>query len=329
MASGLLKNISILTQASPILSISTSREHMSKKFQVFVSSTYQDLRDERDQVIKAILEMGHIPVGMEMFSAADDEQWQIIARQIDEIDYYVIVVAHRYGSVTLEGVGYTEKEFDYAVAKGVPILGFVIDDTAPWPNDRSEDDAKSQKRLAAFKKKIKGRLIQFWKTKEDLHGRVSISLMKTITAHPRTGWVRANEISGPEVMNELTRLSSENASLRNDIEALRRITEGQKDEVRTIVKILANNTRKFGIRKTGKWADATKHTLSLADVFSYCAPNLISENSSQGFAQNIALKVIGAGYFKEWPVGSNNVSDMIADLAALDLVEPSDRKSVV
>jgi len=47
---------------------------MSAKYQVFVSSTFQDLSDERELVIKAILEMGHIPVGMEMFSAADEEQ---------------------------------------------------------------------------------------------------------------------------------------------------------------------------------------------------------------------------------------------------------------
>ncbi len=56
---------------------------MTTKYQVFVSSTYEDLKAERDQVIKAILEMGNIPVGMEMFSAADEQQWEIIKRQID------------------------------------------------------------------------------------------------------------------------------------------------------------------------------------------------------------------------------------------------------
>jgi hypothetical protein len=53
---------------------------LDKKYQIFVSSTYEDLKEERDQAIKAILEMGHIPLGMEMFSAADEEQWQLIAR---------------------------------------------------------------------------------------------------------------------------------------------------------------------------------------------------------------------------------------------------------
>jgi hypothetical protein len=47
---------------------------MNVKYQIFVSSTYEDLRDERNEVIKACLNMGHIPVGMEMFNAADEEQ---------------------------------------------------------------------------------------------------------------------------------------------------------------------------------------------------------------------------------------------------------------
>jgi hypothetical protein len=73
---------------------------VATKYQIFVSSTYEDLKSERNQVIRAVLEMGHIPVGMEMFSAADEQQWQIISRHIDESDYYAVIVAHRYGSMT-------------------------------------------------------------------------------------------------------------------------------------------------------------------------------------------------------------------------------------
>jgi Domain of unknown function (DUF4062) len=39
---------------------------MNVKYQIFVSSTYEDLKDERAEVIKACLNMGHIPIGMEM-----------------------------------------------------------------------------------------------------------------------------------------------------------------------------------------------------------------------------------------------------------------------
>ena len=44
---------------------------MDKRFQVFVSSTYADLRDERRRVIQTLMGMDRIPAGMELFPAAD------------------------------------------------------------------------------------------------------------------------------------------------------------------------------------------------------------------------------------------------------------------
>lgn len=304
---------------------------MTKKYQIFISSTYQDLVEEREQVIKAVLEMGHIPVGMEMFSAADEEQWKIIARQIDEIDYYALIVAHRYGSVTAEGVGYTEKEYDYAIEKGVPILGFVIDDSAPWPKDRCESEAQALNNLAKFKRKVKSRLVNFWSTKNDLHGKFSISLMKAITGNPRTGWIRADQVTGAEVTKELTRLSSENASLREQIEKTKVKEDSQYDEVRSAIKILSANTRRLGARTTEKprWADVKYKTVTLADVFHWIAKNLIVENSSEEIGKNIALHLEGTKYYQSYPVGKNIVIDILADLAALDLIEPSKKKHSV
>ena len=37
---------------------------MDKRFQVFVSSTYADLQEERQKVIQALMEMDCIPAGM-------------------------------------------------------------------------------------------------------------------------------------------------------------------------------------------------------------------------------------------------------------------------
>ena len=53
---------------------------MEVKHQVFVSSTYKDLLDERQEVMQALLELFCIPVGMELFPAADDDQWTLIKR---------------------------------------------------------------------------------------------------------------------------------------------------------------------------------------------------------------------------------------------------------
>ena len=186
------------------------------KYQIFISSTYEDLKEAREQIIKAALEMGHIPVGMEMFSAADEEQWRIIARQIDQSDYYVVIVAHRYGSV-VDGVSYTEKEYDYAVSQGIPVIGFIIDSTGAWPADRMETDTKKKRALDQFKAKVKRKPVGFWSSSDELHGKFSIALIKLTNTNPRPGWIRASEVAGPEVLTELSRLSSENADLRKQL----------------------------------------------------------------------------------------------------------------
>jgi len=47
---------------------------MDKRYQVFVSSTFTDLEDEREQVMQTLMKVECIPSGMELFPAADDEQ---------------------------------------------------------------------------------------------------------------------------------------------------------------------------------------------------------------------------------------------------------------
>jgi hypothetical protein len=95
---------------------------MEKRYQVFVSSTFRDLVDERQGALKSILELNHMPAGMELFPASDESAWQLIKDLIDSSDYYVLLIGGRYGSLDEEGIGYTEKEYDYAVAKKKPVI---------------------------------------------------------------------------------------------------------------------------------------------------------------------------------------------------------------
>ena len=49
---------------------------MERKYQVFVSSTYEDLKTERQAAISCLLDMNCIPVGMEQFPASSLSQWE-------------------------------------------------------------------------------------------------------------------------------------------------------------------------------------------------------------------------------------------------------------
>ena len=98
---------------------------MDKRYQVFVSSTYADLKEERQHVLQALMEMDCIPAGMELFPAADEEQWEFIKKVIDDCDYYLLIIGGRYGSTTDDGISYTEKEFDYAVENGLKVVALI------------------------------------------------------------------------------------------------------------------------------------------------------------------------------------------------------------
>jgi|GEM_PF-6455590 len=162
---------------------------IDRKFQVFISSTYRDLKDERDEVIKAILKDYNFPVGMEMFHADDNEQWVQIARTIDTSDYYILIMGHYCGTVIKkEKRSYTEKEYDYALAKGIPVLAFVIDEDVPV---KLLDETAEQKRIyKKFRKKVEKLPRETWRNKEDLAHKISSTLNLKIKENKRNGWVQ-------------------------------------------------------------------------------------------------------------------------------------------
>ena len=100
---------------------------MKKKLQVFISSTYEDMKDERQKAVEAILAAGHIPAGMELFASENAEQWTVIQRWIRESDVFLILLGGRYGSIEPKSQkSYTHREFEYAVEKKKPIVSIVI-----------------------------------------------------------------------------------------------------------------------------------------------------------------------------------------------------------
>lgn len=176
----------------------------NKKYQIFISSTYKDLVNARAKVTETILSMYHFPIGMEMFSAGDDDQWTVIKRTIDISDYYVLIVGHRYGSVAKEGYSYTEKEYNYAKSKGLPILAFIKDRNAATKPLEREHDYSLQKKLDSFvTKSMSSKMCDFWKTEDELASKVSIALIKEFMNNPRSGWVRADSLTEKKKVNNV------------------------------------------------------------------------------------------------------------------------------
>lgn len=179
---------------------------MDKRYQVFISSTFTDLKDERQAVLKAILELDHMPAGMELFPAADASAWQLIKDVIDASDYYVLIIGGRYGSLDEAGIGYTEKEYDHALATKKPVIPLLHENPDNLPRDKTETDAGAWKRLSAFREKVEKRhTCVYWRNSEDLKSKVIVGLTAIIKRQPMVGWVRADEVpTGATLVEVLT-----------------------------------------------------------------------------------------------------------------------------
>jgi hypothetical protein len=195
-----------------------------RRYQVFVSSTFEDLKDEREKTLQAVLEMKAFPAGMELFPSADEEQWAFIQREIESSDYYVLITAGKYGSPAPDGVSFTEKEYDYAVSLKKYVMSFVRKDLNEIAAGRSEMDPGRRAKLEAFHQKVKrSKLVRFYSTSDELKSEVLQALMHAFRFAPREGWTPARNARRIEDLEELTRLQkrvieleAENAQLKAD-----------------------------------------------------------------------------------------------------------------
>lgn len=191
---------------------------MEKKYTVFVSSTYEDLKAERQKVIESLLSLNCFPIGMEYFNASDDSQWEVIKNLIDESDYYILIIAGRYGSIDeTSGISYTQKEYEYAKSKGVPILSFIHSDISSLPAHSVEMNPNNKAKLEDFIADAKTRLCKYWNSADDLASNVILGLVSAMKSKPRIGWIRADIQTSAEANKEILRLMTENDALRAEM----------------------------------------------------------------------------------------------------------------
>lgn len=194
-----------------------------RRFQVFISSTFVDLKEERQKVLEAVLRLKAFPSGMELFPSSDGTQWDFIKREIDSSDYYVLIVAGKYGSLSPEGISYTEQEYDYAISVKKPVHAFLHKNILDLKASQVERDPAKAAQLEGFRAKVTAnRLVQFYTTPEELKAEVLQSLMFAFLENLEGGWVRAENSRRMEDLEELNelqkqlrRLEAENARLKH------------------------------------------------------------------------------------------------------------------
>jgi hypothetical protein len=233
-----------------------------KRYQVFLSSTYDDIRVERQQATQSILALGHLPAGMELFPASDLSQWELIKRVIMESDYYVVMVAGRYGSMHPDtGISFTEMEYDFALANDVPVLGFIRNDISNLPVKYAESTDEGREKLESFRSKVMQRHCNIYNESAELGGKVMQSLVTETRINPRMGWVRANQARSAEDLvreralkeeldaahSAISKLQRKIRDVSIEVEGLRREDLAQGQDVHQISVGFTNNNKDYVI----------------------------------------------------------------------------------
>ena len=184
---------------------------MNKKLQVFVSSTYTDLIEERQTAVEAILDAGHIPAGMELFKAGKS-QMKTIQKWIDESDVYMLILGGRYGSIEEEsGLSYTELEYRYAVSKGMPVFAIVLEDSFLFTKAATKGkdaifENKNKTKYNLYKKYIKTNIVKFVSNIDQLSSQIYSHLndIQNDSDYNLIGWIRSNYMFCNELIGNYT-----------------------------------------------------------------------------------------------------------------------------
>lgn len=256
-----------------------------KKYQVFVSSTYEDLRPERQEIMHALLELDCIPSGMELFPAADEDQWTLIRGVIDDCDYYVVVIGGRYGSVGPDGVSYTEMEYRYAISKEKPVIAFLHKDPSQLPAKHTEQTEEGRKKLEEFRKLVQKKMCKYWSTPQDLGSVVSRSLIMLQKKHPGVGWVRADQMPTADATAEILRLREQIDQLTTELsksetespKGVEHLAQGD-DKLELGCEFETTGPGESGKRTSYTWTWDAKTTWN--DIFFELSPLMLDEAST-------------------------------------------------
>ncbi len=275
-----------------------------KKYQIFISSTYLDLIEERQMAVQSIIKMGHIPAGMELFKAGAS-QWQTITKWIDESDIYVLILGGRYGSINEhEGKSYTQLEYEYALSKGIPVFAIVLKDDFLQEKENNKKDDKIEifekeniEKYNKFKKLVLSKVVAFAEDIKDIQIEIPNNVNTIARERKLEGWSKGSDTESyidalkenMLISKEKQKLMQENQKLK---EKIKKLEEDKKEKFSCGLTFeeLVNTLKNIEIKVPKEISKKTKEiTMSLLELSMAVKSSLAAGLSNSGFATSSTL----------------------------------------
>lgn len=300
-----------------------------KKYQVFISSTFTDMRAERQAAVEAVLLADHIPAGMELFSAGDKSQLDVIRKWIRDSDIFMLILGGRYGSIEPDsGLSYIELEYNYAQSLNKPFFAVVLSGSALERKAKSSSDVfekDNRTKYDAFKQRVLGKISSLVDDEKDIKLYAFKAISDAIENNKLAGWVRESEaVNIQPLVDQIEQLSTSNSELRDEVERLDALA-GQS----TAIENIAGLDDKFRVNVTcdrHSWRETGRVTwdTTWGAIFSMIAPRLISHpNDAQvkDYLSNEVVKATGINDGYQEYIDEQDFQSIKIQLQALRLVQ--------
>jgi len=293
------------------------------KYHIFIGSTLDDLKNERKELPRIIMELGHIPVTADYLDDTARNASELLQKTIEECDYFIALVANKY-SDSDGGALPLVKQYSLAAKKGIPVLALIIDEKVRSKPAKKEKEPALTRKLDDFKTKLRGGSYTTWTNLPDLCQKAQSLLVQELNINAQPGWVRAEKLIDPTVANELSRLSSENDALRRQV----RVDAGEmvsklRDQLKHALKVLALNktTLSFYYVSGENWENSRQ--FRYIRIFKLLVPELaLGKNTAEisRFLGTVLNPDLDKTVRKDYPTPSNTIKKIMADFSMLKLV---------
>jgi len=303
-------------------------------YHIFIGSTLDDLKNERREIQRIIMELGHIPVSAEYLDSTSKNYKKLLEKTIEECDFFIAVIANMYAPKGAK-ISPLETECNIAEKNNVPVISFIKGEksggktrgtarsSARSSAAKKGKEAGFEKKQEALKKRLGKGISETWLNSKDLCQKLQSQLVQQINLLLRNGWVRADQIFAPSVANELSRLSTENEQLRhqikidsNDIVARLRVQMKNTFKVLAVNKVILS----FYYESGDKWEN--NHSFRFLRIFKLLVPELAVGKTTAEISHFLGAALNpepGKTVRKDYPTPLNTVKKIMSDLSLLKL----------
>jgi uncharacterized protein DUF4062/iSTAND domain-containing protein len=150
---------------------------------VYISSTYIDLIDYRQEAARTLRRMQQEVATMEDYAASDERPLVKCLADVEKCDFYIGIFARRYGFIppnrngdNPERKSITELEYRHAVKTGKKCFIFLVDGKSRWSLEHIEDGEGAVKLKALCEELKLNHSVAFFESEEELANEINMAI---------------------------------------------------------------------------------------------------------------------------------------------------------